>query len=162
MLYRKIFPSYDWDEDVAYVNQIINYPKIVGVENAGFMKNAPNEEIKKSDEAIANWITKNMNGCSCYVLFVGERTYLSRWVHYEMELACQLNLGILVIFLDGMKDLYGKVCGLGIDPFAYHGMYSAIPSPNLYLVKQYHWTAFSNPYELLPNWIEDACQRAGR
>lgn len=93
MLYRKIFPSYDWDEDVAYVNQIINYPKIVGVENAGFMKNVPNEEIKKSDEAIANWITKNMNGCSCYVLFVGERTYLSRWVHYEMELACQLMLG---------------------------------------------------------------------
>ena len=69
--------------------------EIVGVENAGFMKNVPNEEIKKSDEAIANWITKNMNGCSCYVLFVGERTYLSRWVHYEMELACQLNLGIL-------------------------------------------------------------------
>ena len=44
--YRKIFPSYDWDRDVVYVNQIINYSHIVGASNAGFIKNVPNEEIK--------------------------------------------------------------------------------------------------------------------
>lgn len=40
--YRKIFPSYDWDEDVWRVNQIVNLPFIVGAELAGFVKNVPN------------------------------------------------------------------------------------------------------------------------
>lgn len=45
--YRKVFPSYDWDQDVVYVNQIMNYPYVVGASEAGFIKNVPNEEIKK-------------------------------------------------------------------------------------------------------------------
>ena len=85
--YRKVFPSYDWDQDVVYVNQIMNYPYVVGASEAGFIKNVPNEEIKKSDRAIAQWIRNNMHGCSCYILFVGEKTYQSKWCLYEMDLA---------------------------------------------------------------------------
>ena len=42
--FRKIFPSYDWDQDVVYVNQIVNYPYIVGVREAGFVKSVPSQE----------------------------------------------------------------------------------------------------------------------
>ena len=80
--YRKIFPSYDWDEDVWRVNQIVNLPFIVGAELAGFVKNVPNEEVRKSDAAVQRWIDENMEGCSCLVLLIGEKTYLSRWVKY--------------------------------------------------------------------------------
>lgn len=68
--YRKVFPSYDWD-DVWYVNQIVNLPHIVGKENIGFIKDVPNEEVKKSDSAVKAWIDKHMEGCSCLILFCG-------------------------------------------------------------------------------------------
>lgn len=54
-----IFPSYDWD-DAWLVNQIINLPDILDPNEVGFLKGVPNEEIKKSDEKIKEWIKENM------------------------------------------------------------------------------------------------------
>jgi hypothetical protein len=159
--YRKIFPSYDWDRDVVYVNQIINYSHIVGASNAGFIKNVPNEEIKSSDSSIARWIRENMSGCSSFVLFVGEKTYLSRWCLYEMRLARELGLGRMVIYLTGMKSPSGVICGSGPDPYFYDKGFRWYHEGN-YLIKRYVWTMFPNPYQLLGDWIEDACVRAGR
>lgn len=160
--FRKIFPSYDWDQDVAFVNQIINYPKIVGAQTAGFIKNVPNEEVKRDDVAIKRWIRENMKGCSCYVLFVGEKTYLSRWVLFEMDLARDLGLGRIIIYLDGMRDILGRTCGRGFDPYKFNNCYTVNPDPNAYLIKSYHWTHYTDPYSQLWGWIEDACRRAGR
>lgn len=160
--FRKIFPSYDWDQDVAFVNQIINYSHIVGASEAGFIKNVPNEEVKRSDEAIARWIRENMHGCSCYILFVGEKTYQSKWCLYEMDLARDLGLGRMIIYLDRMVDPTGRVCRLGPDPYLVHHRYTAIRKPNSYVIKQYHWKDYEKPYQLLWKWIEDACVRAGR
>lgn len=102
--YRKVFPSYDWDEDVWRVNQIMNLPKIIGREDMGFMKNVPNEEVKKSDAAIQRWIDANLVGCSCLVVFVGEKTYQSRWVKYEIEQARKQGMGRLLISLKDVKN----------------------------------------------------------
>ena len=162
VMYRKIFPSYDWDQDVCFVNQIVNYPKIVGANAAGFIKNVPNEEIKSSDRAIARWINENMSSCSCYVLFVGEKTYQSKWVLYEMDLAREKGLGRLIIYLDRMTDPLGRVCKLGIDPYSYHERYCKDYSPSAYEIKAYHWKDFKDPYKELPSWIEDACRRANK
>lgn len=160
--YRKIFPSYDWDQDILYVNQIVNYPNIVGVREAGFVKNVPNEEVKKNDEAIARWIRDNMHGCSCYILFVGEKTYQSRWCLYEMDLARDLGLGQMIVYLDGMVSPNGSVCGWGPDPYWVHGRYTSNPSGDAYEIKKYRWLDYPNRYQLLWKWIEDACWRAGR
>ena len=159
--YRKIFPSYDWDRDVVYVNQIVNYSHIVGASNAGFIKNVPNEEIKSSDSQIARWIRENMRGCSCFVLFVGEKTYLSRWCLYEMRLARELGLGRIVIYLTGMKSPSGVICGSGPDPYFYAKGFRWYFADS-YLIKRYVWTNFRYPYQLLGEWIEDACVRAWR
>lgn len=160
-LYRKIFPSYDWDEDVWRVNQIINLPKILDCENAGFMKNVPNEEVKKDDRAIARWINENMEGCSCLVVFVGEKTYLSKWVKYEIDLARERKMGRFIIYLTGLKNTSGEKCSKGIDPYKAHGLYADNPSPENYVIKQYSWLK-DNGLENFSDWIEDACRRAGR
>lgn len=160
--YRKVFPSYDWDQDVVYVNQIMNYPYVVGASEAGFIKNVPNEEIKKSDRAIAQWIRNNMHGCSCYILFVGEKTYQSKWCLYEMDLARELGLGRLIIYLDRMVAPNGRVCGLGPDPYKWHNRYTSAPTSDAYVIKFYHWKDYTTPHLQLWTWIEDACKRAGR
>lgn len=157
--YRNVFPSYDWD-DVCYVNQIINMPNIVGRENIGFAKAVPNEEVKQSDAAVQRWIEQNMEGCSCLILFIGEKTYLSKWVLYEINLARERRMGRFCIELAGMK-FAEKVAQLGPDPYEYHGLYDHTPGLKGYLIRKYRWVDYKGP-EKIKDWIEDACQRAGR
>lgn len=159
--YRKIFPSYDWDEDVWRVNQIVNMPKILGKENMGFMKNVPNEEVKKSDAAIQRWIDANLVGCSCLVVFVGERTYQSKWVKYEMMQAKAKGMGRLLVSLEGMKDPEGRVSLGGPDPYAANGLYAPPGTPNTYTISSYSWLADDGKNNI-GDWIEDACHRAGK
>ena len=159
--YRKIFPSYDWVEDVWRVNQIVNLPKILGKENMGFMKNVPNEEVKKSDTAIQRWIDANLVGCSCLVVFVGERTYQRKWVNYEMMQANAQGMGGLIVSLAGMKNREGIPSLGGPDPYAANGLYAPPGTTNTYTIFSYRWLA-DDGLNKIGHWIEDACQRAGR
>ena len=157
--FRKIFPSFDWN-DKWMVNQILNLPSIIGREDMHFVSGVPAEEVQKTDAAISKWIRDSMEGCSCYVLFVGEETYTSKWVKYEMELARDRRLGMLMVFLDDMKNRDGRLCKKGWDPYEAHGMYAA-PSPKNYIVRQYSWV-HDDGLSHIGKWIEDACQRAGK
>ena len=57
-----------------------------GKESAGFIDAADFEKIKKQgDEAIKNWIDKQLEGTSVTVVLVGEKTYSSEWVKYEIK-----------------------------------------------------------------------------
>lgn len=159
--YRKIFPSFDWDEDVWRVNQIINLPIIIGKEQVGFVKNVPNEEVKKSNEAVRRWIDTNMDGCSCLILFIGEKTYQSPWVKYELELASQKGMGRINIYVEGMRNREGIPSLRGRDPYAYHGMYVPPDTPGAYVIKEYFWLRDNGQYNI-GSWIEEACLRAGK
>lgn len=155
--YRYIFPSYDWD-DVWIVNQIINLPEIVGAKNIGFLKGVPNEEIKKNNDLIRKWIDENMEKCSCLILFVGEKTYQSYWVKYEIELARKLEKGRFIINLEGMKRQDNSICKKGQDPYSYHGLYTN-NAVKAYMIKQYSWIN-DDGISYISNWIEDAIDRA--
>lgn len=156
--YRRIFPSYDWDEDVWRVNQIMNLDEILEKEDIGFEKGVPNEEIKSSDRKIEEWIKSNMERCSCVIFFVGEKTYKSEWVKYEMELAKKLRKARFIINLRGMKNKEGEECKECPDPYKHHRLYS---STGGYMIKRYDWIK-NNGLENISDWIEDACQRAGK
>lgn len=157
-VYRIIFPSYDWD-DAWLVNQIINLPVVLGKENLGFIKGVPQEEGLTRDSEIEQWIDRNMHGCSALMLLVGEQTYLSEWVAYEIELAIKRRLGMLLVYLDGMQRRDGSICQLGKDPIGYRGWYSHDSTG--YFVRQYHWVG-DHGQDNVSNWIEDALQRRGK
>lgn len=154
-MYRKIFPSYDWD-DVWYVNQIVNLSEVTSITAAGFIKNVPNEEVKSSDAAIKRWIDDNMNGCSCLVLFWGEKTYESRWVKYELEQADARGMGMLAIDISGMRGPRG-VAGHGPNPLFVHGI-----DRLGHHVESYRWVDIFMPQRLIGIWIENACRYAKR
>ncbi len=158
--YRKIFPSFQW-EDKWFVNQILNLPSILGAKEMHFISGVPPEEVKSSDDAIKKWIDESMSGCSCLILFVGETTYQSKWVKYELQKARKENLGRFEIWLTGMKDQNGNPCGEGLDPYAVHGMYAPPGTTDGYVIKHYQWLAHDGLHNI-GNWIEDACERAGK
>lgn len=156
--YRKIFPSYDWDEDVWRVNQIIKMPAIVGKEKLGFVSGVPNEEAKKSDATIKRWIDDNLKGCSCMIVFCGEKTAQSRWVKYEIEQARILNMGRFIVELTGRLDKNRQPCKFASDPYSANNKYCANYSPSAYTIRRYNWN-LDNGQEHISEWIEDAIQR---
>ena len=157
--FRYIFPSFRW-EDAWLVNQIVNLPFVIGTTEIQFRNGVPPEEVHSSDDAIRRWIQNSMDGCTCLILFVGEETYKSDWVAYELELARKRSIGRIIVYLDGMKRKDGSICHRGPDPYAYRGMYTS-NSPNAYIIKQYSWVQ-NDGINNIGQWIEDACQRASK
>lgn len=156
-LYRRIFPSFQW-EDAWLVNQIVNQPVVQGVHEMGFVNGVPPEEVHSSDEAIRRWIRNSMEGCSCLVLFVGEQTYKSKWVLFELAEARRLGMGRIAVWLTGMHDRFGIPCGQGPDPYAENGLYSSTPGQG-YVIKQYSWLE-NNGVQHLGQWVNEAVLRA--
>ena len=156
--FRFVFPSYDWD-DVWMVNQIINRPAVVGREEIGFVKGVPQEAGLTEESAIRRWIDENMEGCSCLILFVGEKTHESQWVKYELELASKRGMGQFIVHLQGMPDKDGVPCRGGPDPYRCHGLYSN--DGNGYVIRQYNWLK-DDGAKNIGAWIEEACSRTSK
>jgi hypothetical protein len=57
-----------------------------GKEAAGFIDAADFEEVEgQGENAIKNWIDKQLNGTSVTVVLVGNKTCNSKWVKYEIK-----------------------------------------------------------------------------
>lgn len=54
-------------------------------------------------------ITKAMNGTSRTIVFVGERTHLSRWVREEVKMTLENNKPVYAIRLNGTSGKTPKV-----------------------------------------------------
>ena len=75
---RKVFFSFKY-EDVSRAMVVRNSWVAQGKEAAGFIDAADFEDIKRQgDQAIKNWIDKQLNGTSVTIVLVGEKTCDSR------------------------------------------------------------------------------------
>lgn len=119
-----------------------------GKEAAGFVDSAEFESIKRQgDQAIKNWINKQLEGTSVTVVLVGQQTCSSRWVKYEIDQSIARGNGLLGIDVSKIKDLQGNTsdrCG-------------EIP-------KGYEFYLWNNDdgYNNMGDWIEKAAEAAGK
>ena len=111
---RNVFFGFKY-EDVSRAMVVRNSWVIQGREAAGFIDAADFEEIKKQgDDAIKNWIDRQLEGTSVTVVLVGEKTCNSRWVKYEIEKSKEIGNGLLGIDISKIEDLQGNTsqrCG---------------------------------------------------
>ena len=144
---RKVFFSFKY-EDVSRAMVVRNSWVAQGKEATGFIDAADFEAIKRQgDQAIKNWIDKQLNGTSMAVVLVGEKTCDSRWVKYEIEKSIEVGNGLLGIDISKIKDLQDNTserCG-------------KIP-------KGYDFYLWNNDdgYHKMGDWIEKAAKDAGR
>jgi hypothetical protein len=144
---RRVFFSFKY-KDVSRAMVVRNSWVTQGKEAAGFIDAADFEELEKQgDNAIENWIDKQLEGTSVTVVLVGEKTCNSRWVKYEIKKSIDEGKGLLGIDISKIKDLQGNNTDrCGQIPEGY----------NFYL-----W--FKNDgYKNIGNWIEKAAKEAGR
>ncbi len=117
---RKIFYSFHFDTDVMRVQQIRNIGVIEDNKPV-----APNkwEEIKRGGKsAIENWIDKNIARSECVVVLIGQNTYQSDWVNYEIRKAWGDGKGLVGIYIHNLKDPRYGTSNKGINPFERIGL----------------------------------------
>lgn len=115
---KKIFFSFHYDLNSWRVQQIRNMGVVEGQKIC-----EPNEweQIKKSgDKSIQNWIDKQMKGCNCVIVLIGEQTHTRKWVKYEVTRAKELGISIFGIFIHNLKGSEGKTTRKGQNVFDIH------------------------------------------
>jgi len=144
---RKVFFSFKY-EDVSRAMVVRNSWVTQGKEAAGFIDSADFEKVKRQgDEAIKNWIDKQLEGTSVTVVLVGEKTCSSRWVKYEIDKSKERGNGLIGIDVSKIKDLQGNTSErCGIIPKGY---------------EFYYWNN-NEGYKNMGSWIEKAAKEAGR
>lgn len=144
---RKVFFSFKY-KDVSRAMVVRNSWVTQGKTSAGFIDKAEFEEIKKQgDQAIKNWINKQLEGTSVTVVLVGEKTCASKWVKYEIEQSIARGNGLLGIDISKIKNLQGETstrCG-------------KIPSGYDF----YLWNN-DDGYKNMGDWIEKVAKDAGK
>jgi hypothetical protein len=144
---RKVFFSFKY-EDVSRAMVVRNSWVTQGKEAAGFIDKADFEEVKrKGDQAIKNWINKQLEGTSVTVVLVGSLTCASRWVKYEIEQSIAKGNGLLGIDISKIKDLQGNTserCGKIPEGYPF-----------------YLWNN-DDGYNNMGDWIEKAASDADR
>ena len=144
---RKVFFSFKY-EDVSRAMVVRNSWVTQGKESAGFIDKADFEAVKKKgDQAIKNWIDKQLEGTSVTVVLVGKKTCSSKWVKYEIEQSIKRGNGLLGIDISKIPDFQKNTserCG---------------QIPNGY--DFYLWNK-DNGYKNMGGWIEKAAKEAGK
>ncbi len=118
---RRCFYSFHYVPDSARASQVRNIGAIEG--NRPATDNDWETVTKGGDAAIKTWIAEQMKGRSCTVLLVGANTANRKWINYEIVQSWNADMGIVGIYIHGLKDLNGNTATKGANPFDYvtHG-----------------------------------------
>lgn len=159
MAKRQVFYSFHYKPDCWRASQVRNIGTIEG------NKPAPDNEWEKitsaGDDAIKKWINDQIKYRSCTVVLVGSKTANRKWINYEIVRSWDTGMGVVGIYIYGLRDSDGYISKKGNNPFDYiiHGGTKKKLST---IVKCYD-PAGSNSkerYNWISKYISDAVEKA--
>lgn len=87
---KKIFISYDYDNDKTYKNMLVAWSKnnTPNFKDIQFEDGSTDVSVNSTDTgAIRRAISRRMNTCGYFLLLVGEDTHKSSWCDWEIDKA---------------------------------------------------------------------------
>jgi hypothetical protein len=118
---RRCFYSFHYKPDNWRAATVRSIGAIEGNEPA---KDNDWESVTKGgDDAIKRWISRQVYGRSCTVVLVGANTANRKWINYEIVKSWDDGMGVVGIYIHGLKDSDGHTSTQGSNPFDYikHG-----------------------------------------
>jgi hypothetical protein len=138
------------------VRQSGQFQRVVGSEDNArlFLPRDRWETVKRQGpRAIKAWIDDGLKYSSVTVVCIGQYTYNRKWVIYEIEASERQKMGILGVYIHGLRD-WDKRPGIkGPNPFDYADISKSYPT--------YDWVR-DNGYDNFSRWVEQAAKAAGR
>lgn len=114
---RKVFYSFHYKLDSWRASKVRNIGSVEG--NRPASDNDWESITRLGDYAIKRWIAKQMKGCSCTVVLVGENTAKRKWINYEIKKSWVDGMGVVGICIHGLEDREGNESNEGDNPFKY-------------------------------------------
>ena len=114
---RQVFYSFHYNPDNWRASQVRNIGVIEG--NNPVSDNQWETVKKGGDCAIQRWIDSQMKYRTCTVVLVGSNTANRRWINYEIIKSWSDRMGVVGIYIHGLKDSNGYTSSLGGNPFDY-------------------------------------------
>lgn len=120
------------------------------------------ETIKRGgDAAIKRWIADQMDRRTCTVVLVGSNTANRKWINYEIIKSWDDGMGVVGIYIHGLKNADGRISNKGKNPFDFitHGKTNKKLSS---IVKCYNPVGTNSQarYDWIKNNLEDAIEEA--
>ena len=118
---RSCFFSFHYKPDSQRVSQVRQIGAIEG--NKAATDNDWETITKGGDPAIKKWIEGQMKGKSCTIVLVGSNTANRKWINHEIVTSWDKGMGLVGIYIHGLKNLKGETATKGNNPFDYitHG-----------------------------------------
>ena len=113
---RRAFYSFHYKPDASRAGQVRNMGVIEG--NTPVSDNDWETVTRSGDAAIKRWIAEQMHGRSCTVVLVGSNTAGRKWINHEIVKSWDDGMGVVGIYIHGLKNLDGKVSTKGSNPFS--------------------------------------------
>ena len=114
---RKAFYSFHYTPDSWRAAKVRNIGAIEG--NQPAKDNDWETVTKGGDEAIKRWITEQMYGRSCTVVLIGSETANRKWINHEIVKSWNEKMGVVGIYIHGLKNSEGNIATQGSNPFDY-------------------------------------------
>ncbi|GMG78149.1 TIR domain-containing protein [Bacillus safensis] len=97
---KKIFISYDYDNDKTYKNMLVAWSKnnTPNFKDIQFEDGSTDVSVNSTDTgAIRRAISRRMNTCGYFLLLVGEDTHKSSWCDWEIDKAKELGMKLVAV-----------------------------------------------------------------
>jgi hypothetical protein len=118
---RQVFYSFHYKPDCWRASTVRSIGAIEG------NKPAPDNDWETitsgGDEAIKKWIREQMKYRSCTIVLVGNKTANRKWINHEIVKSWDNGMGVVGIYIHGIKNSQGYITEKGNNPFDYitHG-----------------------------------------
>lgn len=112
---RKAFYSFHYKPDNWRASQVRNIGAVEG--NTPVSDNDWETITKGGEKAIKKWIDGQLEGRSCAIVLIGEKTAGRKYIKYEIEKSWNSSKGILGIYVYNLKDSDGNQTSKGKNPF---------------------------------------------
>jgi hypothetical protein len=156
---RKIFYSFHYKPDCWRAATVRNIGAVEG--NRPASDNDWESVTRGGEDAIKRWISGQMNGRSCTVVLVGTNTATRKWINYEIIKSWDDRLGVLGIYIHGLKGADQQTAGMGDNPFDHIG-YGETGRKLSSIVKCYNpgGTNSQERYDWIRQHLENAVEEA--
>ena len=112
---RKTFYSFHYKPDASRAGQVRNIGVVEG--NTPVSDNDWETVTGGGDAAIKKWIADQMNGRSCTIVLIGSNTAGRKWIDNEIVNSWNERMGVVGIYIHGLKNLDGELATKGNNPF---------------------------------------------
>jgi hypothetical protein len=167
---RRVFFSFHYDEDIWRANEVRNSWITKDWEPNTPVDHASWEALKrKGDDAVKDWINKQLDGAGVTVVLIGAYTSTRKYVKYEVQRSSELNKGILGVRVHNLKNNKQLTSLYGLNPLDdvtkkvpfYVGSTYMVDKKLSEIFKTYDYK-LENGYQNFTKWVEEAATLAGR